>query len=394
MSTQSKIIATIAVVFAVSGAALYAQYRGSHAQPINVSAEQVQKLITMLSEQDRQEISSSEKSKQDFMKFMKQVLALGREAELEGVQSAPDISHQLELQRSIVLSEEYREKASPAESKVDDAAVAAWEKANPGSFEKLVADNPRLSSAPQEQRDQLSKQYAEINVLTERATKAGIDEDPAIQFLIQFERANILAQKYTPKLRDTITVTDDDVRKYYDAHKSDSEEVRASHILARFGSAGSPSSPHSDDKKLPTREEAHKKIELVQARLKAGEDFATVAKETSEDSSAPQGGDLGFFTRGRMVKPFEDTAFTLKPGEVSDIIETQFGFHIIKTQERRAQPLEAVKTQIENKLKGEKMEKKVEELIAVSPINIDPTFKIQGKADTLPFSGAKPEKRQ
>lgn len=393
MSTQSKIVATVAVVFAVSGAALFAQYRGSRPQPITVSAAQVEKLITMLPEQDRQEISSSEKNKQDFIKFMKQVLALGREAELEGVQSAPEISRQLELQRAIVLSEEFKEKASPGESKVDDAAFQAWEKANPGSFEKLLADNPRLSAAPQEQREELRKQFAELNIVAERAVKAGLDKDPAIQFLIQFERANILAKKYQGKLSDSITVSDDETRKYYDDHKQEFEEVKASHILARFAT-GASSSPHGDDQKLPSREEARKKIESAQSRLKAGEDFATVAKEASEDSSAPQGGDLGFFTRGRMVKPFEDAAFSLKPGDVSDIIESQFGFHIVKVAERRAQPFETVKPQLENKLKGTKLEQKVDELIASSPIEIDSSFKVQGKADALPFPGAKPEGRQ
>jgi hypothetical protein len=83
------------------------------------------------------------------------------------------------------------------------------------------------------------------------------------------------------------------------------------------------------------KEELRKKAEGILARVRAREDFATLAKESSEDpGSAPKGGDLGTFGRGQMVPPFEQAAFALKPGEVSGVVETPFGFHIIKVTER------------------------------------------------------------
>ncbi len=92
------------------------------------------------------------------------------------------------------------------------------------------------------------------------------------------------------------------------------EQVRASHIL------------------LATRDAA---VELIDTRLKAGEDFATVAKEVSTDtSSAVNGGDLGWFSRGVMTTPFEEAAFSLKVGEISEPIQTQFGWHIILVTDR------------------------------------------------------------
>jgi foldase protein PrsA len=99
-------------------------------------------------------------------------------------------------------------------------------------------------------------------------------------------------------------------------------EVKASHILARI--AG------------PDDTAAKEKIDKAMAELKDGEDFAAVAKKYSEDpGSAPNGGDLGFFIRGRMVKEFEDAAFGAKPGELVGPIRTQFGYHIIKVTETR-----------------------------------------------------------
>jgi peptidyl-prolyl cis-trans isomerase C len=86
-----------------------------------------------------------------------------------------------------------------------------------------------------------------------------------------------------------------------------------------------------DDQKAAAR----KKIESVQQKVKKGEDFATLAKTYSEGPSGPRGGDLGYFKRGQMVKPFEEAAFRLKPNETSEIVETQFGYHLIKVNDKK-----------------------------------------------------------
>lgn len=122
------------------------------------------------------------------------------------------------------------------------------------------------------------------------------------------------------------------------------EQVRASHILF---------------KTTEGKDEAaqRKAAEDVLVKVKAGGDFAALAKQYSEDSSAPQGGDLNFFAREAMVKEFSDAAFAMQPGQTSEIVKSQFGFHIIKTTERRAggtQPLAEVRAQIEDQLKFEK----------------------------------------
>lgn len=103
------------------------------------------------------------------------------------------------------------------------------------------------------------------------------------------------------------------------------EKVHAAHILLMYqGSAG------ASEEITRTREEAYQDIQKLLERVKAGEDFAALAKEYSNCPSGKNGGDLGEFSQGDMVKPFEDAAFGLKKGKVSDIVETQYGFHIIK----------------------------------------------------------------
>jgi peptidyl-prolyl cis-trans isomerase SurA len=121
---------------------------------------------------------------------------------------------------------------------------------------------------------------------------------------------------------------------YHILHVTDrrpaSPEIQASHILLRLP----PHAPTADQERVTAQ------AEQLLARLRAGEDFAALAREYSEDpGSAPQGGDLGFFTRDRMVAPFADAAYALEnPGDISDIVRTDFGLHIIRLEDRKAFP--------------------------------------------------------
>jgi peptidyl-prolyl cis-trans isomerase C len=104
----------------------------------------------------------------------------------------------------------------------------------------------------------------------------------------------------------------------------------------------------------------------LQARLKKGEDFSELAKKSSDCPSAPRGGDLGFFPRGQMVPAFENSAFALKSGDVSDIIETQFGYHLIKVTDKKAPgtlTFDESKERIAQYLKQEKATDKVSKFI-------------------------------
>ena len=165
------------------------------------------------------------------------------------------------------------------------------------------------------------------------------------------DRVRIESVQYTPDhFADKVEITDEAVQQYYTDHQTaytKPEEVHARHILLKVPPDTAPE----------MKEQVHKKAEDVLKKVKAGEDFAKLAQEYSEDSSAAQGGDLGTFPRGKMVPAFEQAAFALAPGATSEIVESPFGFHIIKVESKetaRTQPLDEVRAQVIETLKQEK----------------------------------------
>jgi peptidyl-prolyl cis-trans isomerase C len=186
-------------------------------------------------------------------------------------------------------------------------------------------------------------------------------------------RENLTREKVIDQLAGAVAVTDEEIRKEYEDNKAryvDPEKVRASHILIKINKAEfldpeklKALSPEERQKaeeaaELKAKDKARKQAEKVLALVKKkGADFAALAKEYSEDPSKDKGGDLGFFTRNRMAKPFSDAAFTLKPNEISGIVETRFGFHIIKAFEHQAEvqkKFEEVSDQIKQSLESRK----------------------------------------
>lgn len=159
------------------------------------------------------------------------------------------------------------------------------------------------------------------------------------------------------KVGSAVTVTEADAQKYYDENPDDfkvPEQVRASHILI----STRPSDPNADPNQMKAQAKA--KAESLLKQVKEGADFATLAKENSADTvSAVRGGDIGPFGRGQMVPSFEEAAFALKVGEISDLVETQFGYHIIKVAEHHDPntiPFATAKDRLMESLKRQKMQ--------------------------------------
>jgi peptidyl-prolyl cis-trans isomerase C len=157
-----------------------------------------------------------------------------------------------------------------------------------------------------------------------------------------------------------LNITDEEIAAYYKENEKRyevKERIKASHILVKVD-------PKDDKAK---QDEAKKKIDGLYAEVsKKGSDFNAIAKEKSDGPSAPRGGDLGFFSRGRMVKEFEDVAFAMKPGTLSKPVKTQFGWHIIKLEEKQdagTRKLEEVKDEIKERLESRKFRTERDKLL-------------------------------
>lgn len=197
--------------------------------------------------------------------------------------------------------------------------------------------------------------------------------DTELAFLFKIKEGGFTEATYRENIREqrsaqrmvsdgiepSIEITDEDVAEFYAANMERMtvpERVRARHILINLQAA-------DDD---GARALAQDKIEAIQKEIEAGANFAMLAMQQSEGPSANQGGDLGFFGHGQMVPAFEAVAFALQPGEISDIVETPFGFHIIRLEEReegRVVPVEEASERIRPYLTQQRLEATVEKLI-------------------------------
>jgi len=204
------------------------------------------------------------------------------------------------------------------------------------------------------------KQTLEKQNMTVEQLRADAKSDMQVQKMLESEVSGKVA------------VQPQDVTTFYEKNPDkfkQGERVRASHILIR--------TPENADAK--TKEAARAKADEVLKQVKAGKDFAELAKTNSQDpGSAANGGDLGYFQQGQMVGAFERAAFALKPGDVSDVVETPFGYHIIKVADKQAAqtvPLEQVKPQIEQFLQNQQRQQKTQVFIE--------SLKAKGKVEVL-----------
>lgn len=171
----------------------------------------------------------------------------------------------------------------------------------------------------------------------------------------QIEQDITIRQFINDTFVDKVTVSEAEIKAYYDNNPqffTKPEQIRASHILIKV-------EPQAD---AMQKDRARKALKKVQQKLQTGEDFGALAKEFSQGPSAPKDGDLGFFGRGQMVKPFEDKAFAMKTGEVSDIVETQFGYHLIKVTDKKPEStltFVEVKERLGEHLKQQKVQQEI-----------------------------------
>lgn len=201
-----------------------------------------------------------------------------------------------------------------------------------GEFELFISN---LDPSDQEMargpyRRAWAESLANMKLLAREARKKELEKTPAVQRQLAVMRDQVLANAMVINIQQT---TDEAyLRKHFEEHRPQLERISARHILIRTPGSRVPLRPGA---KELTAEEAKAKIDQLAARVAAGEDFAKLAEAESDDTgSAAEGGDLGSFTRGKMVEAFEKTAFTLKENEISTPVQSQFGWHLIQVTGR------------------------------------------------------------
>lgn len=281
-----------------------------------------------------------------------------------------------------------KEESSNAAAKGDikDPHVAATVgsvKILDSDIEAILSQLPEQAKArystPEGKREFVAT-LAEIKMMSQEAKKKGIDKTADMKRKLDFMNDQLLAKGLTDDAVDKIKVSEEDITKYYNDNKekfsSAGEKAKLRHIL------------------VSTEAEA----KTVMAKLKKGADFSKLAKETSKCPSSQQGGDLGWATRGMMVPEFEKVAFALKKGQMSDIVKTQFGYHIIMCDDveagKKIEQSDARST-IERQLKNERAEGAVKALVEQVkkeyPVTYNEDFfKQAGQGAELPEAGMPP----
>jgi peptidyl-prolyl cis-trans isomerase C len=205
------------------------------------------------------------------------------------------------------------------------------------------------SSEIEAQLDTIKKRFVNSAGFEKAMEQMGMTENEVKK---EIERGIAIKKLIDQEVAQAITISEDESKSFYQKNPdlfTQPEQVKASHILIKVDPKA------SDAEKI----QARKKIESIQEKIKQGGDFAELAREYSEGPSSVRGGDLGFFQRGQMVKPFEDVAFALKTNDVSPIVETPFGYHLIKVVDKKDKHIlsyEEVKERIDQRLKNEKVE--------------------------------------
>lgn len=202
--------------------------------------------------------------------------------------------------------------------------------------------------------------------------KNNIDDE----FVKEHLEKTLTYTSYIKSIIDGIDVSDEEAKTFYQNNIKDytKNEVRASHILI--------STLDPDKKMLPEdqKEEKRKKAEEILAKAKSGEDFAALAKEYSDDpGSAIHGGDLGYFGPGMMVQPFNDKAFSMNVGDISDLVESQFGYHIIYLTDKNdgELPFDKVKDEVITRIKYEQYQEKMKELRKSAQIIVNKALEVK-----------------
>ncbi len=238
-------------------------------------------------------------------------------------------------------------KGTSAGGKV--VAEIGKEKITLEDLDQMIKDLPeQYQQIALSRKDMFADTVVTQKLLYNEAVKQNLDKDAKVKKEIEQIAREIAIREYLKKeIEDKVTVSDEEAKKFYDANKDkfkEPEKIKVFHILV--------------DNEAAAKD--------ILAKLKGGADFAALAKEKSKCPSKDRGGDLGFMSKGQAVPEFEQAAVGLQAGQMSDVVKTQFGYHIIKVEERqpeRTASFDESKDQLKQMLLSDKQKQTFDTLI-------------------------------
>lgn len=315
----------------------------------------------------KEEAETSKKAEQTTENAAPKTIAQTAPAESEAFKQLPDVVAMVngvdllktDLEKIYSMISAQANMTGEAKSDKEVIEVALGELLN---MEVLKQESARRNIAPSPEDIDGEMKKIRANFPDEAAFEATLKEKGlTVEGVKKSITEQISVQKMLEKeVEAKVSISAEEIKKFYsenpDYFKTE-DSVKASHILIK-------TEEKADEK---TVAEARKKIDAILATVKGGADFAAVAKEKSEGPSGPNGGDLGYFGKGQMVPAFEEAVYKLKVGEISDVVKTQFGFHVIKLVDIKkagTTPLSEVEESIKMFIKRQKGEEVFKEFVA------------------------------
>jgi parvulin-like peptidyl-prolyl isomerase len=247
------------------------------------------------------------------------------------------------------------------------------EKITKAQFEELLAALAQGRPLPTgADKRRVATQLGELHAVAQEARKRKIDQNEVTKKLVALQTDQVLASELQKQVASEVKVDDAAAQTYYDSHKAQYEQVKALHILIRFKGSSVPLKPNEKDL---TEAEALAKAEEIRKKLADGGDFAAIAKAESDDTgTAANGGALPPFSKGQMVKEFEDAVYNQPIGELSQPVKTKYGYHIIKVQERKEKTLEQARADIDKQLKQQMLREAMDRIEKETPVTLDEAY--------------------